>query len=168
MAKLQVLLSDDNEVIHDLDDERITIGRLPDNAIQIEDDSVSSHHAELVSEGGSYRLRDLDSTNGTFVNGEPVKELLLASGARVRIGRVDASFTNDEVRSDGAQPAPESPTKSAAAAASSARPAEFTSSSPVPRGGKEKDPVDMAMFGLAALGILTAAAAAYFVFTGVA
>lgn len=167
MSKLQVILSDDNEIIHDLDEDRITIGRLPDNAIQIEDDSVSSHHAELIAEGDSYRLRDLDSTNGTFVNGEPVTELLLATGASVRIGRIEASFTSDEIRSDAAHPLPESPNKSAAAAASSARPAAFSSTSPVPRGGKEKDPVGMAMFGLAAMGILTAAAAAYFVFTGV-
>jgi predicted component of type VI protein secretion system len=167
MPKLQVILSDDNEVTHDLDEDRITIGRLPDNALQIDDNSVSSHHAELLVEGNSYRVRDLSSTNGTFVNGEAVTDVVLASGDTLRIGRVESVFSSDVNRGDAAHPIPESPAKTATVAALSARPVDFVSASPVPRGGKDKDPIGMALYALAALGVVTVAAAAYFVFSGV-
>jgi pSer/pThr/pTyr-binding forkhead associated (FHA) protein len=51
------------EVTHVLDGDRITIGRGPDNTIQINDRTVSKHHAELLAADGHYRLHDLDATN---------------------------------------------------------------------------------------------------------
>jgi FOG: FHA domain len=61
-------------VTHELVDEAITIGRGPDNTIVVNDPSISTHHAQLLLEGDTYRLKDLDSTNGTRVNGKPVTE----------------------------------------------------------------------------------------------
>lgn len=167
MSKLQVFLTDDNKVTHDLVEDRITIGRLPDNDIQIEDDSVSSHHAELVAVDGSYRLRDLASTNGTYVDEDPITDLVLASRVDIRFGGVEALFTSEVAHGETAQPLPDLPIKAAAAAALSARPESFVSTSPVPRNRKEKDPIGTAMVGLAALAMLTTIAAAYFVFFSV-
>jgi pSer/pThr/pTyr-binding forkhead associated (FHA) protein len=67
------------------------IGRALDNDIVLEDSSVSRHHATIESGGGSFRLRDLGSQNGTFVRGERVNEAPLNSGDPVRVG--DAAFT---------------------------------------------------------------------------
>jgi hypothetical protein len=64
-------------VTHELVDEAITIGRGPDNTIVVSDPSISTHHAQLLLEGDTYRLKDLDSTNGTRVNGKPVTEAVL-------------------------------------------------------------------------------------------
>ena len=59
------------ELVGDL----ITIGRASDNMIVIHDPSVSSHHAQLQLVGETYRLKDLDSTNGMRVNGISTTEI---------------------------------------------------------------------------------------------
>src|SRR5262249_59466921 len=64
-------------VTYELVDEAITIGRGPDNTILVNDPSISTHPAQLLLEGDTYRLKDLDSTNGTRVNGKPVTETVL-------------------------------------------------------------------------------------------
>ena len=50
----------------------VVIGRVPGNDIILDDPQVSRHHASLTLEGGQWVLRDLGSTNGTTVNGQPV------------------------------------------------------------------------------------------------
>ena len=72
MPTLRIKLPNHMEVTHQLSGERITIGRRPDNTIQISDRSVSGNHAELIAADGHYRLHDLGSTNMTFVDGAPV------------------------------------------------------------------------------------------------
>lgn len=71
---------------------RVTVGRLPDNTIQIVDRIISSTHAELVLEGDHYHLRDLDSTNGTFVNGEFVTDFHLRAPCKIAFGTVECEF----------------------------------------------------------------------------
>jgi pSer/pThr/pTyr-binding forkhead associated (FHA) protein len=71
-------------VTHELVDEAITIGRGPDNTIVVNDPSISTHHAQLLLERDTYRLKDLDSTNGTRVNGKPVTETVLRFDDRIR------------------------------------------------------------------------------------
>jgi pSer/pThr/pTyr-binding forkhead associated (FHA) protein len=56
---------------------------------------VSRHHAELRVEDGEVVLVDLGSTNGTFVNGQPVRRVLLTDGTRVTLGRTTLVFRND-------------------------------------------------------------------------
>src|SRR5947208_11133037 len=80
---------------HDLTDEVITIGRAPDNMIVIDDPSVSGRHAQLRLAGEVYRLKDLESTNGTRVNGIPVTETALRFDDRIRFGAVDARYEPD-------------------------------------------------------------------------
>ena len=75
MPKFTVSLPDGTSATHELVDASITVGRLPDKALQIEDASVSSHHAELtLEEGGDYKLTDIGSTNGTLLNGKELAE----------------------------------------------------------------------------------------------
>jgi pSer/pThr/pTyr-binding forkhead associated (FHA) protein len=62
------------------------IGRAADNDLVILDRSVSQHHAEVVFEGGGWRIRDLESTNGTVVGGERIDEAEIESTLRVRLG----------------------------------------------------------------------------------
>jgi pSer/pThr/pTyr-binding forkhead associated (FHA) protein len=63
------------------------IGREPDNAIRLDDDKVSRHHALIVQQPDGYVIKDLGSSNGTTVDGERVVEpRLLAAGARIVIG----------------------------------------------------------------------------------
>jgi pSer/pThr/pTyr-binding forkhead associated (FHA) protein len=68
-------------------DQGATIGRLPDNQIVIDNPAVSGHHARLVCDGDGAVLEDLDSTNGTFVNGRPVTRHAMQSGDSVLVGK---------------------------------------------------------------------------------
>ncbi len=70
----------------------MTIGRRPDNTIQILDRSVSAYHAELISEGDHYRLHDLGSTNLSFVENEPVMDFHLHQSCKVGFGNVQAEY----------------------------------------------------------------------------
>jgi pSer/pThr/pTyr-binding forkhead associated (FHA) protein len=77
----------------------LVIGRSRSCDIRLPSSDASRRHAEIVSVTGGYVLRDLESTNGTFVNGERVKERQLRPGDRIRIGshtilfcQVDASL----------------------------------------------------------------------------
>jgi len=65
----------------------ITIGREDDNDIQLNDDRISRFHAKLQDDGGRIILTDLDSTNGTRVNGHAVQMKVLQNGDLVTIGR---------------------------------------------------------------------------------
>src|SRR5437764_13745185 len=83
-------------VTHELVNEAITIGRGPDNTIVVNDQSISTHHAQLLLEGDTYRLKDLDSTNGTRVNGKPVTEAVLRFDDRIRFGGAEALYESSE------------------------------------------------------------------------
>jgi pSer/pThr/pTyr-binding forkhead associated (FHA) protein len=72
---------------------RITIGRLPQNTIQIRDRTISGYHAELIEEEDHYRLHDLEATNGILVNGEPVTDFHLQEACKVTFGGVECEFS---------------------------------------------------------------------------
>jgi hypothetical protein len=75
---------------YDLTIERTTVGRSDENAFTIAEGSVSSRHAELILQGENVLVRDLNSTNGTFINGEQVTgEALLKPGQILRLGLVE-------------------------------------------------------------------------------
>ena len=67
----------------------VSIGRLPDNMVVIDNAAVSGRHARVYKEGNHYVLEDLKSTNGTFVNDKPVRKATLTAGDRLRVGRVE-------------------------------------------------------------------------------
>ena len=64
-----------------------TIGRLPDNTIVLDSPSVSGHHACVFRDGHRWTVEDLQSTNGTFVNGARVSRHVLQQGDVVRVGK---------------------------------------------------------------------------------
>ena len=70
----------------------VTIGRLPDNVVLIDNPAVSGHHARVFHEGNRVILEDLRSTNGTFVNGRPVTRHVLQHGDEVLVGKHQIVF----------------------------------------------------------------------------
>ena len=86
----------------ELQADRVTIGRTPENGIQIDHPSVSSNHALIRRVGGDYLLLDIGSTNGTWVNDSPVTGQLLENGSRISIGESSLFFT--QVGSTAAKP----------------------------------------------------------------
>jgi len=80
-----------NERIH-LGETAFRVGRVSDNELVLSDPNVSRHHAELRPIPGGYQLVDLQSTNGTKVNGAPVSEQRLVSGDVITFGATVVSF----------------------------------------------------------------------------
>ena len=70
----------------------LTIGRPPDNTVIIDNPAVSGHHARVFSESGAVILEDLNSTNGTFVNGQHTTRRVLRSGDVLLIGKHQLVF----------------------------------------------------------------------------
>jgi hypothetical protein len=71
---------------------KLTIGRKPGNTLVLKDEKSSGTHAEIVFEEGGYLLRDLDSTNGTLLDGKRIAEVVLTPGDRFQIGRTHLLF----------------------------------------------------------------------------
>jgi pSer/pThr/pTyr-binding forkhead associated (FHA) protein len=65
----------------------VTIGRLPDNTIVIDNSAVSSHHLRIAREGPQFVVEDLESTNGTFVNGDKITKRALRHGDTILVGK---------------------------------------------------------------------------------
>lgn len=76
----------------------LRIGRSPDNDIVVLDPDVSRHHAELRGTAGTYRLVDLASANGTFVNGQRGTDVPLSEGDVVRIGSAKFRLAGQELQ----------------------------------------------------------------------
>src|ERR1700733_4318538 len=125
MAKLVILNQGMVGRIHELNVERTTIGRVEDNTFQITDPSVSSHHCEALLRGSEILIRDLNSTNGTFINGEKITEKNLKPGQTLRLGQVELRLDDPNA------PAP-APTASAAPSAPAKK--AMDSTLVVPRG----------------------------------
>lgn len=89
MARLVLLSEGLTGKTFELKPEVTTVGRVPDNAFQIPEASVSSHHCEVQMRGNDLFVRDLGSTNGTFINGEKITEGVVKPGQILRLGMVD-------------------------------------------------------------------------------
>ena len=89
MAKLVLLGDAFAGRTYELNVERTTVGRVEDNAFQIAEPSVSSHHAEIILKGNDVLIKDLNSTNGTFINGEKITEAVLKPGQTLKFGQVE-------------------------------------------------------------------------------
>ncbi len=123
MAKLVILNQGMTGRTFDLSVERTTVGRVEDNAFQIADASVSSHHAEIILRGPDIVIKDLNSTNGSFIGSEKITETVLKPGQILKLGQV-------ELRIDDGSPV-SAPTAPA--------PASGTPPAPAPAAGKKKD-----------------------------
>jgi pSer/pThr/pTyr-binding forkhead associated (FHA) protein len=89
MAKLVIQNQGMTGRAHELNVDRTTIGRVEDNTFQIADPSVSSHHCEIHLRGSDIVIRDLNSTNGSFINGNKTEEGVLKPGQVLRLGQVE-------------------------------------------------------------------------------
>jgi pSer/pThr/pTyr-binding forkhead associated (FHA) protein len=95
MAKLVVLSAGMTGRTQELKVEKTTIGRVEDNVFQIAEASVSSHHCEVLLRGSDVVVRDLNSTNGTFINGEKVTESVMKPGQILRLGQIEMRLETD-------------------------------------------------------------------------
>ena len=93
MATLTISTSE-GEVAYDLTAPHLTLGRSDDNSIVVDDESISSNHAELIlNDNGDYEVTDLGSTNGVKIGGERIEgATVLEHGASVMFGHVQASW----------------------------------------------------------------------------
>jgi pSer/pThr/pTyr-binding forkhead associated (FHA) protein len=152
MPKLILSTEAQGKVAYEFAESSITIGRGPDNMIVIDDPSVSNRHALLEMSGDNYRLKDLDSTNGTKVNGIPITETVLRFDDRIRFGAIDARYEPD-VR--GSEPLPELETVEAIPAESSAAPESFSNASPFRQRSTSRDRGQVVIFGITAVAAFT-------------
>jgi pSer/pThr/pTyr-binding forkhead associated (FHA) protein len=76
----------------------LLIGRALDNHVVLVDDAVSTHHALIEQEGGRYYIKDLDSANGTFLNGVKIQRAELSNGHKIRAGVSTLVFEVTDLR----------------------------------------------------------------------
>ena len=95
MAKLVILSAGMTGRSHELKVDKTTIGRVEDNTFQIAEPSVSSHHCEVLLRGNEVVVRDLNSTNGSFINGEKITEKALKPGQILRLGQIEMRLETD-------------------------------------------------------------------------
>lgn len=95
----RLILSIDHQVLaeYNMSKERYTIGRLPDNDVRIDNPSVSGHHSVIINILNDSFLEDLNSTNGTYVNGQPIKKHALQHGDVITIGQHQLRFVDEQV-----------------------------------------------------------------------
>ncbi|MDB6153603.1 MAG: Adenylate cyclase [Chthoniobacteraceae bacterium] len=154
MPKFQITFPDSTEYSFDLTEDLVTVGRISENMIELQDISVSSHHAELSANGGDYILKDIGSTNGTRLNGRsvaPDEEHPLRDGDTVMFGKVQAVYASENPAD--ASPMPDEEAAVAVAAESSVQPSDFVNASPFQTKGKKKTDsgVGFLVFGIVAL-----------------
>ena len=103
MARL--ILSLDNQVLaeYNMSKERYTIGRLPDNDVRIDNPAVSGHHSLIINILNDSFLEDLNSTNGTYVNGKLIKKHALQHGDVITIGHHQCRFSDQHDATAGVQ-----------------------------------------------------------------
>jgi hypothetical protein len=90
MARLVILSEGLTGKSYELAVDKTTIGRVDDNTFPIPEGSVSSHHCEILLRGGQVIVHDLNSTNGTFINGHQITgEAPIKGGQILRLGQVE-------------------------------------------------------------------------------
>lgn len=95
MGKLVLLSQGLTGQTHELKVDKTTIGRVDDNTFPIVEPSVSSHHCEILLQGAEVVVRDLNSTNGTFINGDKIAESVLKPGQILRLGQIEMRLETD-------------------------------------------------------------------------
>jgi len=121
MAKLVILNQGMTGRAHELTAERpTTIGRVEDNLFQIPDPSVSSHHCEIQLRGIEVPIKDLNSTNGSYINDARITESILKPGQTLRLGQVELKLDTGDLAIPAGAPA------------SGASPASTPPAAPVP------------------------------------
>lgn len=95
MARMILSLNGQTLAEYNLSKERYTVGRLSDNDIRIDHPAISGHHSLVINILNDSFLEDLNSTNGTYVNGKLIKKHALAHGDVITIGHHQLRFVDD-------------------------------------------------------------------------
>jgi pSer/pThr/pTyr-binding forkhead associated (FHA) protein len=115
MPKLVVLSPGVTTRVYELKADKTSVGRVEDNAFQIPEASVSSHHCEIILRGSEVVVNDLNSTNGTFINGNQLSgEGVLKPGQTLKLGQIEMRLEDGSASS---APAPVQASATAPAAA---------------------------------------------------
>lgn len=96
MDKLRILTGSLQGAVVELIGEEITVGRSPDNAVCLDDESVSEHHATLTRRGQDWTVQDAGSATGTVVRGKKVRTAKLENGDMLSFGRIELHFEGAE------------------------------------------------------------------------
>lgn len=152
MAKLHILSGVLEGKVFDLIEERITLGRGMDNMIRLEDGTISHHHGLLISDGHEYVLRDLNSTNGSRVNGLRIVETKLHNGDTVRLGSVEMRFECDVKKVSQPLPPMRTGVDLSQTVATGTKPPSFASVSPF--GGRASHQRSSLIWVVAGLGLV--------------
>jgi hypothetical protein len=147
----------------DLTGSEITMGRVADNKIQVEHASVSGHHAVLKLDSLDYVIKDLDSTNGTRINGERVTQQKLRRNDILRLGNIELLYDSEHAPPGQPMPSP-SERVNLAECTTHGRPPHFTNASPIIKPVRGAAPKIWRLI-LTVLGILAVAGVGYFVYT---
>jgi pSer/pThr/pTyr-binding forkhead associated (FHA) protein len=170
MVKLVVISEEMKDLTFELTEEKITIGRVPGNQIRLDHSAVSSHHAELTKKGDDYLLRDLNSTNGTRVNGQRVVETRLFNGDTIAIAHVQLQYISTSRTAPQPLPSPNKRTVDLSASridhALSKKPQTFSSASPFSKQsqGQFKRFFQIALYVLALVAVALLGVAIYTIF----
>jgi predicted component of type VI protein secretion system len=154
MSRLHILSGVLEGKVVDLIEERITLGRALDNLVRLEDGTVSHHHALILQEGGEYKLRDLNSTNGTRVNGMRIVETKLNNGDQVRMGAIEMRFESDVKKASQPLPPMRTGVDMSEVGRGGAPPPTFGSASPFGRKHEsERSPLMWVVIGLGLIAV---------------
>jgi pSer/pThr/pTyr-binding forkhead associated (FHA) protein len=96
MARLMLSLDGSILAEYNMNKERYTIGRLPDNDIRIDNPAVSGHHSLIINILNDSFLEDLNSTNGTYVNGKLIKKHAMQHGDVITVGHHQLRFVDSQ------------------------------------------------------------------------
>ena len=100
MPSLFVIRGNDQGRRFELEEAIVRLGRDSSSPVQLHDTEVSRHHAELRQSDRDYVLSDLNSSNGTFINGRRVRQHLLASGDQIQVGSTLILYTGPAEEAD--------------------------------------------------------------------
>jgi hypothetical protein len=101
MARLVLLSEGFTGRSQELVAEKTTVGRVDDNTFHIADPSVSSHHCEILLRGSDVVVKDLNSTNGSFIDGNQVTETVLKPGQILRLGQIQMRLESGDAPAAG-------------------------------------------------------------------
>ncbi len=164
MAKITIYVPDQEPIKVSFDEQaEVTLGRAPDNHLVVNHESISSHHAKLQLEGDGYTLIDLDSTNGTKIDGIATSNGPLSNGTQITFGKVDAVYeceepaVEEEVAAGGGDGETFASNMEVEIAETSTKPEGFTNLSPLEK-VVEKNQFGKAAIAIGLLAILAALA----------
>ena len=149
--------------VFDLTGGELTVGRVADNRIQIEHASVSGHHAVFKLDALDYVIKDLDSTNGTRINGERVSQQKLRRNDILRLGNIELLY--DSEHQPPGQPMPQPSARvNLNECVTHGRPAGFVNAAPVAKPARGKMDKKW-LAGILAAVLVALGGVGYFVYT---